>query len=67
MHNSMVGNIGVDWTYIVLKLCGHNWNESRPEEVYLRMRFLPEKIKWQRAADWEDLIDHHLYSVTLLQ
>ena len=25
------------------------------------------KIKWKRPTDWEDLVDHYLYSVTSLQ
>jgi len=39
--------------------------ERRPEELYLYI--ICQKIKWQRRADWEELVDHHLYSVTSLQ
>ena len=34
---------------------------------YISECIICQKIKWQRPSDWEDLVDHHLYSVTPLQ
>ena len=34
---------------------------------YLSECIICQKIKWQRPVDWEDLVDHHLHSVTPLE
>ena len=64
----MIGHLGVDRTYKALKLRGHNWKGMREDlKSYITECIICQKIKWQRPADWEDLVDHHLYSVTPLQ
>jgi len=71
MHNSVVGHLGVDHTYKALKLRGHNWmgmkNDLSGLKTYISECIICQKIKWRRPANWEDLVDHHLYSVTPLQ
>ena len=69
MDNSVVGNLGVGRTYKALKLRGQNWKRmSEDLKNYIsKKRIMCQMIKWQRSADWEDLVDHHLYSVTPLQ
>jgi len=67
-QNSVIGHLGVYRTYKALKLRGHNWKGMREDlKNYISGRIICQKIKWQRPADWEDLVDHHLYSVTLLR
>ena len=68
IHNSVVGHLGVDRTYNSLKLRGYNWMGMKEDlKTYISECIICQKIKWQRPADWEDLVDHHLYSVTPLQ
>ena len=68
MYNSVVRHLGVDRTCKTLKLRGHNWVGMKEDlSKYLLESIICQKIKWQRPADWEDFVDHHLYSVILLQ
>ena len=67
-HNSVIGHLGVDRTYKALKLRGHNWKGMREDlKKYVSECIICQKIKWKRPADWEDLVEHHLYSVTPLK
>ena len=64
-HNSVIGHLG---TYKALELRGYNWKEMREDlKKYVSECIICQKIKWQRPTDWEDLVDHHLYSVTSLK
>ena len=61
------GRLGCDRTYKALKLSGHNWVGMKEQLTkYISECNVCQKIKWQRPANWEDLVDHHLYSVSLL-
>ena len=57
----------IDRTYKALKLSGHNWVGMKEElKKYISECTICQKIKWQRPSNWEDLVEHHLYSVTSL-
>ena len=67
-YNSVIGHQGVDRTYKALKLQGHNWKGMREDlKTYVSEYIICQKIKWQRPVNWEDLVEHHLYSVTPLK
>ena len=36
-------------------------------KTYISKCIICLKIKWNRPADWEDLVDHHFFSVIPLQ
>ena len=42
--------------------------ERRSQDLYIGVYHLSkDQVEWQRPADWEDLVDRHLYRVTPLQ
>ena len=65
-YDSVVGHLGCDRTYkaLKLKLSGHNWVGMKQElKNYIAECTICQKIKWQRPANWEDMVEHHLYTV----
>ena len=53
--------------YKALKLSGHNWVGMKEQlKNYIAECTICQKIKWQRPANWEDVVEHHLYSVAPL-
>ena len=42
-------------------------DERRLKELHNWVYYLSKDQVWQSPADWEDLVDHHLYCVTPLQ
>ena len=63
MHDSVVVHLGVDRTYKA-----HNWVGMKDDlKKYLYECIICQNINWQRPTDWEDIVDHHLYSVTFFQ
>ena len=66
-HNSVVDRLGCDRTYKALKLSGHHWVGMKEElKKYISECTICQKIKWQRPANWEDMVEHHLYSIASL-
>ena len=63
----MVGYLGCDRTHKVLKFSGHNWVGMKEElKKNISECKIRQKINWQRPANWEDMVEHHLYSVAPL-
>ena len=55
--NSVVGHLVCDRTYKALKLSGHNWVGMKK---YISECRICQNIKWQRPANWEDMVEHYL-------
>ena len=63
----MGGHLECDRPYKALNLSEDNWMEMKDQlKTYISESTICQKIKWQRPANWEDLVDHHLYSVSPL-
>ena len=63
----MVGHLGCDRTCKALKNFEHNWVGMKEElKKYISECTICKKIKWQRPANWEDMVKHHLKSVAPL-
>ena len=58
-QNSVVGHLGFDRTYKALGM-------KDQLRKYITECTICQKIKWQRPANREDVVDHHLYSVSPL-
>ena len=66
-HNSVFGHLGCDRTYKALKISGYNGVGMKEElKNYISECTICQKIKWQRPEKWEDMGEHHFYSVAPL-
>ena len=63
-HNSIVGHLGADRTLKALSLGGHGWSGMRQDVTRMVAECsICQKLKFQREPNWEDAVDHHLYSL----
>jgi len=60
-QNSIVGHLEVDRTLKALSLGGHVWAGMRRDVTQMISEY--SEIKYQREPNWEDAVDHHLYSL----
>ena len=65
MAQSFSRNFIIQWS--ALKLSGHNLVRMKEDlKNYISECTINQKIKWQRPANWEDMVEHHLYNVAPL-
>ena len=63
-HNSIVGHLGTDRTLKALSLGDHGWTGMRQDVLRMVSECsICQKLKFQREPNWEDAVDHHLYSL----
>ena len=63
-HNSIVGHLGAERTLKAVSLGGHGWSGMRQDIVQMISECpICQKLKFQREPNWEDAVDHHLYSL----
>jgi Integrase zinc binding domain len=62
-HNSCVGHFGVTRTVEAMLKAGHTWEliQSNVSD-WIRECGVCQKIKYQRDPNWQDEVEHHLYS-----
>jgi len=66
-HNSIVGHHGVERTLKAMSLGGHAWAGMRQNvSNWIGECSICQKIKFQRLPEWEDEVEHHLYSLSPL-
>ena len=64
----MIGHFGIERTLKAMSLAGHRWRGMRSDVTqWIRECGVCQKINYQRDPNWEDEMEHHLYSVEPLK
>jgi Integrase zinc binding domain len=60
----MIGHFGVERTLKAMSLAGHQWRGMRKDvSQWINECGVCQKIKYSRDPNWEDDMEHHLYSM----
>jgi hypothetical protein len=63
-HNSSVGHFGITRTLEAMTKAGHGWMGMRKDVTdWINECGVCQKIKYQRDPNWEDEVEHHLYTL----